>query len=201
MKAAEVVEVALQFEGFKDVADERNVDARGALLNGQFLVYANLHCTIREFAEDVAAKFLLCDWCGGHRLYYSRHIMPRKARPHSRQALMARTALKEYLAKKGVSVSSLALSAGIAQPTLSRFLTGRTKNLTRDIHTVLKYARINVVDGIDGMLDPLDNPRVREAFARVWDGSDAGAVLIADLVEALGPILFRHTTHISRSTH
>lgn len=155
---------------------------------------------ICELAYDVAAKLFFSDGGGCHDLHYSRHIMPRISRPHSRQALVARAALKEYLSKKRVSASELA-SSGVAQPTLSRFLTGRTKNLTRDIHVVLKYARIDVVDGIGGMLDPLDNPRVREAFSKVWDGSDAGAALIADLVEALAPILSKHSTQVSRRKH
>jgi len=126
--------------------------------------------------------------------------MPRKQQPHSREAVLARAVLQEYLRKERLSANALAQRAGVGQPTLCRFLAGRTKTVTSDIETVLRYAHIEVVNDITLPSHPLDNATLREALARAWDGTLEGAELLAHLIEALGPVVSRHLSTISRRT-
>lgn len=86
----------------------------------------------------------------------------------------------------------LAEEAGITQPALSKFMTGRTKTVTDSIRVVLKYAHINVEAGIQESHSEADNRRLRDALARAWDGSAAHAEALASVIEAVGPVLLKH---------
>ena len=120
--------------------------------------------------------------------------MPRIALPPTQEAVRARKALKIYLTKERLSANAFAERTGVGQSTLCRFLTGRTKSVTTTIKPVLRYAHIDTDIGIGAGMNPLDNGRVRDAFARAWDGSPESAELLAGLIEALGPVVTRHFT-------
>lgn len=115
--------------------------------------------------------------------------MPRIAKPTTLEAVRAREALRLYLKRRQISVNALSQVVGVGQPTVSRFLSGRTKSVTAAIRPVLSYADIDFEEGITEMGGALDNPRVREALKRVWDGRPETAELLARLIEALGPVL------------
>lgn len=115
--------------------------------------------------------------------------MPRTAKPTTLEAVRAREALRLYLKRQSISVNALAQAAGVGQPTVSRFLSGRTKSVTAAIRPLLDYANIDSENGITEIGGVLDNPRVRGALERVWDGRPETADLLARLIEALGPVL------------
>lgn len=124
-----------------------------------------------------------------YALYYA--YMPRIARPSSQSTENMRRAVRGYLKQEGLSVNALAKNAGVEQSTLCRFLSGRTKSVTPIIRSVLSYAQIDDVVGITDNSNPLDNLRVRNALARVWDGSPEAAEMLARLIEAVGPLVTR----------
>lgn len=115
--------------------------------------------------------------------------MPRTVKPTTLEAVRAREALRLYLKRQSISVNSLAQAAGVGQPTVSRFLSGRTKSVTAAIRPLLSYANIDFENGIKEIGGVLDNPRLRGALERVWDGRPETADLLARLIEALGPVL------------
>ncbi|WP_155403742.1 hypothetical protein [Variovorax paradoxus] len=61
--------------------------------------------------------------------------------------------------------------------------------MTAAIRPLLNYANIDFENGITEIGGVLDNPRVRGALERVWDGRPETADLLARLIEALGPVL------------
>jgi orotidine-5'-phosphate decarboxylase len=63
--------------------------------------------------------------------------MPRIAKPTSPESNLIRQALAQYIKRSGKSVNSFAIVHGIEQPTLSRFLSGRTKTVTPGIRELL----------------------------------------------------------------
>lgn len=115
--------------------------------------------------------------------------MPRIAKPTTLETVRAREALRLYLKRQSISVNALSQAAGVGQPTVSRFLSGRTKSVTAAIRPLLDYANIDFENGITEIGGVLDNPRVRGALERVWDGRPETADLLARLIEALGPVL------------
>lgn len=127
--------------------------------------------------------------------------MPRNARPVTREAIRAREALKAYIAQRDVSVNSLAIEAGVGQPTISRFLSGRTKTVTPVIRSLLSYAQIDVENGITRISSVLDNPRVQAALEHAWDGREETAEMLARLIEALGPVLKSTPSMATRNNH
>lgn len=115
--------------------------------------------------------------------------MPRKAKPATLEAVRSREALKAYITRRDISVNALSIEAGVGQPTISRFLSGRTKTVTPVIRPLLIYAGIESEIGITRISSLLDNPRVQEALEHVWDGRAETAEMLARLIEALGPVL------------
>lgn len=121
--------------------------------------------------------------------------MPRKVVPHTPEAKRARVELTKYLATPGLKALALSKAAGIAQPTLSKFLSGRTKTVTPHIRQVLEYAGIKVEAGITDVRNPTDNAVLYGALMRAWDGTDDHAKLLADVIETVGPVLSRHLSN------
>lgn len=103
----------------------------------------------------------------------------------------ARADLRNYLAVKGMSANALARSAGVGQPTLSRFLSGVTRKVTPEVRRALSYAGIDHNKCIAPSQNAVDNGVLRAALSQVWDGTDEGAELIAQFLEAIGPLLLR----------
>lgn len=121
--------------------------------------------------------------------------MPRKLAPHTPEANRARVELTKYLAMPGRQALALSKAAGISQPTLSKFLTGRTKTVTPHIRQVLKYAQIELDNGIQIPRSPADNAVLFGALMRAWDGTDEHAKLLAEVIETVGPVLSRHLSN------
>lgn len=127
--------------------------------------------------------------------------MPRKAKPASVEVLQARDVVAAYLKNEGMTETSLAQATGVRQYTISRLLTGRLKNLTTDAETVASYAIYAMNEKYPG--SPLafapkgsrsDEAlrKVHEAAFLAWDGTTGGADLLADLLNALTPVLHKH---------
>lgn len=86
----------------------------------------------------------------------------------------------------GLSQSEMGRKAGVPQPQVFRFLSGRTKTVTDQVRKLCTYANISLDSGIDTMKD---NAAVAQAVSSVWDGSEESAALLADLIRALRPVL------------
>lgn len=100
-----------------------------------------------------------------------------------------RQLLQDYLNRKDITANRLSSLAKVGQPTVSRFLTGRTKTITPAISKVLTYAGIDRSAVIPRMTQCVDNSRLCAALERNWDGTAEGADKLAVLIDAIGPIL------------
>lgn len=102
------------------------------------------------------------------------------------ETIKARRALLAYLDEPGRTQVQLAMESGVAQPTISKFLSGHIKSLTPEVRAVMKIANI----GINEVGTRLSNdPRIQHALGAAWDGTETGAQLLARAIEALGPVL------------
>lgn len=77
-------------------------------------------------------------------------------------------------------------ASGVPQYTISKFLHGRIKSLTPDVRKLLAYADIGIIQGIEVLST---DPRIRQALGNAWDGTEAGADLLARTIHALGPVI------------
>lgn len=100
-----------------------------------------------------------------------------------------RQLLQDYLKREDITANSLSVMAKVGQPTVSRFLTGRTKTITPAISKVLTYAGLDRSSGISRITQCVDNSRLRAALERNWDGTAESADKLAVLIDAIGPIL------------
>lgn len=116
-------------------------------------------------------------------MYYA--IMPRIAKPATPECLHARDQLRQFLVASRLSGNQLAHRSGVAQSTVSRFLTGRTKNLTKALEPVLAYAKIEIIQRIDETPEAIDNLRLREALESAAAMGPEAAELLVRLVEAI----------------
>jgi hypothetical protein len=115
--------------------------------------------------------------------------MPRKAKPHTEESQRMRQGLQDYLNRESITPNRLSSLVKVGQPTVSRFLTGRTKTVTPAIRKVLTYAGIDRLSTIPRITEGVDNSRLRAALERNWDGTADGADKLAVLIDAIGPIL------------
>ena len=105
-------------------------------------------------------------------------------------AIAARRRLEAYLRKKAMTHTALSREVGVDQATVQRFLTGRTKTITPAVRKMLAYASIKEKDCINASVgSALDNPHIRQALERVWDGSDGSAKLLARLIVTVAPLV------------
>ncbi len=118
--------------------------------------------------------------------------MPRKAKPPTAEAILAREQLKAYLGREGMALNAFAHMANVPQPTLHRFVSGRTKSVTLLVRRALDYARIKIVVGITPEYDVADDPRLKQALRKACDGRAESIDLLARLIEALSPVLAGH---------
>lgn len=100
-----------------------------------------------------------------------------------------RRLLQDYLNRKDISVNRLSSLTKVGQPTLSRFLSGRTKTITPEILKVLSYAGIDRKLPIKSITQGVDNSSLRAALERNWDGTREGADKLVVLIDAIGPML------------
>ena len=105
-------------------------------------------------------------------------------------AIAARRRLGAYLRKKAMTPTAFSREVGVDQATVQRFLTGRTKTITPAVRKMLAYASIKEKDCINASVgSALDNPQIRQALERVWDGSDGSAKLLARLIVIVAPLV------------
>lgn len=119
-------------------------------------------------------------------------FMPRIAKPPHPDLPRLRQELAAYLERIGSNPNCFSRAMGVNQSTVQRFLAGRTKNITETIRPLLIYAGITLETRIPvrrRSIDPLGNQRIKQALEKVWDGSDASAAVLAQVIEAIGPVL------------
>ncbi len=112
--------------------------------------------------------------------------MPRIATEQSNETINARRALQAYLGAPGRTQVALSRVSGIAQYTISKFLSGRIKSLTPDVREVIKSAGIGINEAGSRLSK---DTRIQHALGAAWDGTDFGTELLARAIEALGPVL------------
>lgn len=112
--------------------------------------------------------------------------MPRIATEQSAKTIEARRALQAYLGVPGRTQVALSRESGVAQYTISKFLSGRIKSLTPDVLELMKVADIGIIE-VGSRLS--SDTRIRHALGAAWDGTDVGMELLARAIEALGPVL------------
>jgi predicted transcriptional regulator len=103
-----------------------------------------------------------------------------------------RRELSAYLERIGSNPNSYAKQMGVSQSTVQRFLTGRTKNITGAMRPLLTYAGIRLSSRMAESQSASASPgseRIKQALAKVWDGSEASATALAQVIEAIGPFL------------
>jgi transcriptional regulator with XRE-family HTH domain len=91
--------------------------------------------------------------------------------------------LREYLREIGMSQAELAAKAKVSQSTVSRALRGGTERHSKARHRLCIYAGIRELPVKASKEDAAK--RVIRAFDRIWDGSEAHAVSIATVIDAL----------------
>lgn len=112
--------------------------------------------------------------------------MPRIASEPLPEVIFARAQLRDYLARPETSQTTLSILSGVPQYTISKFLSGRIKSLTPQVVKFLKYAN----NGIKNDITRLSNdPRIQRALGEAWDGTDAGLILLARTIDAIGPVI------------
>lgn len=124
------------------------------------------------------------------------HNMPRIAKPPNAELPRLRRELADYLERIDSNANCFAKEQGVSQSTVQRFLAGRTKNVTESMRPLLVYAGIrldNCINEQHHAAGPLGHVRIQQALEKVWDGSDASAAVLAQVIEAIGALLFaRH---------
>jgi transcriptional regulator with XRE-family HTH domain len=93
------------------------------------------------------------------------------------------TALREYMSEKGLSQAQLAADAKVSQSTVSRALKGESERYSQARHRLLTYAGIKQSTAELSTGDGAN--QVVRAFNRIWDGSEAHALRVAKIVDAL----------------
>lgn len=122
------------------------------------------------------------------------HNMPRIAKPPAPELPRLRRELATYLEQIGSNPNSFSKEMGVSQSTVQRFLAGRTKNITEGIRPLLVYAGIRTEECIVENPQPPDimgHERIKQALAKVWNGDEASASVLAQFIEAVGPLLMK----------
>lgn len=114
--------------------------------------------------------------------------------PIDEQVVAARASLAQFIEGEKTNTNAIARRFGVPQYTLWRFLAGRTKSIPSCLTPVLSYAGIEV----GGIQPPVlrNDDRLQRALVSAWDGTPEGVLVLAQLLEAIGPVLRtarRHT--------
>lgn len=121
--------------------------------------------------------------------------MPRIAKPPQPNLPRIRKELRAYLKRIGSTPTAFAIEHGVSQSTVQRFLTARTKTVTAKMKPLLEYANIDLNMCIDDDASSRrDNALIRQALDKVWDGRESTAVILAKLIESVGPAIM-HASH------
>ena len=96
----------------------------------------------------------------------------------------AKSQLEQFMRTRRLSQGQLAVKARVSQSTVSRVLRGDpAKRYSGARNRLFKYARIRE----SVVIQPADNgiKRVVKTFEQIWDGSDAHAVAVSNVIRAL----------------
>src|SRR3569833_2382012 len=114
--------------------------------------------------------------------------MPRRKQQSDLRTERIRTHLGLYLKSERGRQSEIQQALGIPQYTLSRFITGRKRQLTPEILAVCKYAGIDTDNGIN---EYSGHGRLQSVITQLWDGTPETADIIATFLESLIPCLLK----------
>ena len=116
--------------------------------------------------------------------------MPRIAKTSQANPPRIRKDLLAYLKRVGSTPTAFAIERGVNQSTVQRFLAARTKTVTPKMKLLLDHADIDANTCINDVTSSAcDNDRIRQALDKVWDGRQSTAVILAKLIEAVGPAI------------
>ena len=125
--------------------------------------------------------------------------MPRISKPAQANLPRLRRELRAYLNRQGLTPTAFSKERGVNQSTVQRFLGARTKTVTAKIKPLLEYAEIDFNLRIDEVaVSGFDNPRIREAINKVWDGRQNTAEILARLIESVGPVIVQSSQESTR---
>ena len=102
--------------------------------------------------------------------------------------------LGDFMRSHGHTQETLAKAADVSQSTVSRALKRAPARYSESSMRLFTYAGIPIQRAGDftrvgiGSTDE-GIKRITSAFLRVWDGTDANAVAIANIIEALGVLM------------
>lgn len=95
-----------------------------------------------------------------------------------------RAEIRAFIEDSGLSQAELAKKAGVSQPTVSRSVRDRRERVTSQRQKLVAYIRAE--KGASGRPEYAPGvDRVTNAFARIWDGSDAHAQAVASVIDAM----------------
>lgn len=102
--------------------------------------------------------------------------------------------LRRFLDESGMTQRELALASGVQESQLSEWLSGkRGKLMSKGTNRVLAVIQKKHREG------EIPIPReIDTAIRRVWDGDPQKAIILANLIESLGPA-FEYTRKVSTS--
>ena len=116
-------------------------------------------------------------------------FMSRKASPQAPEVTDKITEIKAYLSTTGLSVNALACKAGTTQPSLQRFLAGDRKSVSKSAQAALDFMHNNPHSDIGSQASLSADTVLHRAVMSVWDGKPGSAVILAQLISALGPLV------------
>lgn len=95
-----------------------------------------------------------------------------------------RSEIKAFLEENELSQADLARNAGVSQPTVSRALHNERERSTSQRQKLVKYVRAQT-ERAGAAPNAPGVGRVTKAFERIWDGSDAHAQAVANVIDAM----------------
>jgi hypothetical protein len=93
--------------------------------------------------------------------------------------------IRDYMRRNNLDQATLAAEASVSQPTVSRALAAVPERRGRAFLKLLAY-----VGAQNGKIPPsiTGKKRVARAFERIWDGSEAHAAVVAQIIEDLADL-------------
>lgn len=112
--------------------------------------------------------------------------MPNRAHITDPRLGPARAGVIAFLANRSMKQEQLAYALGIKQSQVSRFLSGQRKRITPTIQRICQYADVELSSA--SVVSPA-HERVSQTMRRVLGDNRHAADLLAQIVEAVAPLL------------